>query len=98
MLFTVLDYLTEEGRRGEVKPLYRRDFESFVWVFAWIFLRWLQEGSPPESRNFNGWATLDAATCRTKKFYLLNYLKTSAHPDIDLLIWDLIVDYLVAPK
>lgn len=49
VLFVVLDYLTEEGRRGDFKHLYHHDLESFMWVFAWIVLRWLQEGSPPTS-------------------------------------------------
>lgn len=88
VLFMVLDYLTDEGRRGEVKHIYRHDLKSFMWVFAWIFLRSFQERGLrlAESRHFDGWTTLDAATCRTKKFYLLNSLKTSAHSDIDPLM------------
>lgn len=49
VLFIVLDYLTDEGRRGEVKHIYRHDLKSFMWIFAWIFLRSFQEGGPPTS-------------------------------------------------
>lgn len=49
VLFMVLDYLTDEGRRGGVIHLYRHDLKSFMWVFAWIFLRSFQEGGPPTS-------------------------------------------------
>ncbi|KAG2088563.1 uncharacterized protein F5147DRAFT_620882, partial [Suillus discolor] len=40
--FMALDLLTKEGQEGKVKHLYRHDLESFMWVFAWIFLRYRQ--------------------------------------------------------
>ncbi|KAG1762327.1 hypothetical protein EV702DRAFT_332282 [Suillus placidus] len=38
--FMALDLLTAKARRDEVKRLYRHDLESFIWVFAWISLRY----------------------------------------------------------
>ncbi|KAG0706458.1 hypothetical protein DFH29DRAFT_1022318 [Suillus ampliporus] len=38
--FMALDLLTPEGQQGNVKHLYRHDLESFVWVLAWVSLRY----------------------------------------------------------
>ncbi|KAG2338117.1 hypothetical protein BDR05DRAFT_969566 [Suillus weaverae] len=54
VLFMVLDLLTAEAQRGEVKHLYRHDLESFMWVFAWIFLRYRQGVLLPAGLRMNG--------------------------------------------
>ncbi|KAG2138198.1 hypothetical protein BD769DRAFT_256333 [Suillus cothurnatus] len=67
-----LDLLTAEAQRGEVKHLYRHDLESFVWVFAWVFLRYRQGVLlPRELRPLDEWATLDAIACGEKKLVFL---------------------------
>ncbi|KAG2096097.1 uncharacterized protein F5147DRAFT_778460 [Suillus discolor] len=99
--FMALDLLTKEGQQGKVKHLYRHDLESFIWVFAWIFLRYRQGVLLERSRPLDQWATLGAIACREKKSDFLTNpynhlpadLKTSQSA-IDLSLWVLIVDCL----
>ncbi|KAG1805929.1 uncharacterized protein BJ212DRAFT_1389995 [Suillus subaureus] len=37
-----LDLLSTDAQQGEVEHLYRHDLESFMWVFAWVVLRYRQ--------------------------------------------------------
>ncbi|KAG1796275.1 uncharacterized protein HD556DRAFT_1234576 [Suillus plorans] len=94
--FMVLDILTKEGQQGKVKHLYRHDLESFMWVFAWIFLCYRQGVLLQRSRPLDEWATLDAIACGDKKSAFLmgfiNYRPLNLQSTIDLSLWALLVD------
>ncbi|KAG1876129.1 hypothetical protein C8R48DRAFT_690769 [Suillus tomentosus] len=98
--FMALDLLTKEGQQGKVKHLYRYDLESFMWVFAWIFLRYRQGVLLPRRlRPLDQWATLDAIACGEKKSAFLtgfiNYLPMdlrTSQSAIDLSLLALLVD------
>jgi hypothetical protein len=98
--FMALDLLTEKGKRGEIKHLYRHDLESFIWCFAWISLRY-KEGVllPRGSRPLDEWATLDAVTCGKEKLFFMAHLFDFEPPhlqtsgsDIDWSLWNLLVN------
>ncbi|KAG2032582.1 hypothetical protein BDR03DRAFT_926566 [Suillus americanus] len=97
--FMARELLTEEGQRGKVKHLYRHDLESFMWVFAWICLRY-REGVllPRKLRSLDEWATLGAIACGEKKLVFLNDLSPFAPPDIDKLTWSVLVSCLLVLK
>ncbi|KAG2051452.1 hypothetical protein BDR06DRAFT_589387 [Suillus hirtellus] len=99
--FMALDLLTKEGQQGKVKHLYHHDLESFIWVFAWIFLRYRQGVLLQISRPLDEWATLGAIACRKEKsdFMTNPYnlfpadLETSKSK-IDWSLWNLVVECL----
>ncbi|KAG1883292.1 hypothetical protein F4604DRAFT_1920496 [Suillus subluteus] len=97
--FMARELLTEEGQRGKVKHLYRHDLESFIWVFAWIRLRY-RAGVllPRQLRPFDEWATLGAIACGEKKLVFLNNMKASAPPEIDQVTWDFLLDCFLVLK
>ncbi|KAG2096095.1 uncharacterized protein F5147DRAFT_641750 [Suillus discolor] len=93
--FMALDLLTEEGQQGKVKHLYRHDLESFMWVFAWIFLRYRQGVLLQRLRPLDEWATLGAIACRKEKSdFLMGFVKYRP-PDLqsamDISLWALLV-------
>ncbi|KAG2068458.1 hypothetical protein BDR04DRAFT_1079342 [Suillus decipiens] len=98
--FMARELLTIEGQRGEVKHLYRHDLESFMWVFAWICLRYRQGVLLPRRlRPFDEWATLGPVACGEKKLVFLNNMTASAPSDVDQVTWDFLVDcFLVLKK
>ncbi|KAG1775864.1 hypothetical protein EV702DRAFT_1198772 [Suillus placidus] len=97
--FMALDLLTAQAQRGEVKHLYRHDLESFMWVFAWIFLRYRQGVLLPRRlRPFDEWATLGAIACRQEKLTFLDTMTAYAPSDMDQVTWDFIVDCFVVLK
>jgi hypothetical protein len=98
--FMALELLTAKAQRGEVKHLYRHDLESFMWVFAWIFLRYRRGVLLPQRlRPFDEWATLGAIACGEKKLIFMENpfdfqpldLQTS-ESDIDQSLWELLVE------
>jgi hypothetical protein len=81
--FMALDLLTAKAQRGEVKHLYRHDLESFMWVFAWVFLRYRQGVLLPRKlRPFDKWATSDAVTCAKEKLFFLEHRLKYQPPDL----------------
>ncbi|KAG2336468.1 hypothetical protein BDR05DRAFT_971087 [Suillus weaverae] len=77
--FMALDLLTAKAQRGEVEHLYCHDLESFIWVFAWIFLHYRQGVLLPRRlRPFDNWATLGALYVARRNWSL----------------WELLVDCL----
>ncbi|KAG2753903.1 hypothetical protein P692DRAFT_20676800, partial [Suillus brevipes Sb2] len=40
ILLMALDLLTKKAIEGKVKHLYQDDVESFVWLLAWVCLRY----------------------------------------------------------
>ncbi|KAG2083002.1 hypothetical protein BD769DRAFT_1682918 [Suillus cothurnatus] len=98
--FMALDLLTAKAQRGEVRHLYRHDLESFMWGFAWVFLRYRQGVLLPRKlRPLDEWATLDAVTCRKEKLSFLEDpfeyqppdLQTS-ESDIDWSSWQFLLE------
>ncbi|KAG1826526.1 hypothetical protein EV424DRAFT_1509695 [Suillus variegatus] len=96
--FMALDLLTKDGQQGKVKHLYRHDLESFMWVFAWICLRYRQGVPLRRLRPLDEWATLDAIACGEKKLVFLNNLTPSAPSDIDKLTWGILVNCMLVLK
>ncbi|KAG2080319.1 uncharacterized protein F5147DRAFT_591552 [Suillus discolor] len=97
--FMARELLTEDDQQGKVKHLYHHDLESFMWVFAWICLRY-REGVflPRRLRSFDEWATLGAVACGEKKLVLLNNMTAFAPSDIDQVIWEVLVNCFVVLK
>jgi hypothetical protein len=89
--FMALDLLTEQGQRGEVKHLYRHDLESFMWVLAWVCLRY-GDGKLQQPRPLDRWATVDAVGCGKEKLSFLVNVFEHAHFATNQRIWDLVVD------
>ncbi|KAG2138136.1 hypothetical protein BD769DRAFT_1663701 [Suillus cothurnatus] len=97
--FMARELLTEEGQRGKVKHLYRHDLESFMWVFAWICLRYRQGVLVPRRlRPLDEWATLGAIACGEKKLVFLDKLSPFAPSDINKLTWGFLVSCLLVLK
>ncbi|KAG2336010.1 hypothetical protein BDR05DRAFT_971286, partial [Suillus weaverae] len=91
--FMALDLLTAKAQRGEVEHLYCHDLESFIWVFAWIFLHYRQGVLLPRRlRPFDNWATLGAIACGKEKLFFLNNMTAFAPSNMDQVKWDFIVD------
>ncbi|KAG2049304.1 hypothetical protein BDR06DRAFT_1023958 [Suillus hirtellus] len=97
--FMALDLLTKDGQQGKVKHLYRHDLESFMWVLAWICLRYRQGVLLSRRlRLLDEWATLDAIACGEKKLVFLNNLTPFAPSDIDKLTWGVLVNCMLVLK
>ncbi|KAG2096083.1 uncharacterized protein F5147DRAFT_393285 [Suillus discolor] len=97
--FMALDLLTKDGQQGKVKHLYRHDLESFMWVFAWICLRYRQGVLLSRRlRPLDEWATLDAIACRKEKLDFLHSLTPFAPSDIDKLTWGVLVNCMLVLK
>jgi hypothetical protein len=97
--FMARELLTEEGQRGKVKHIYRHDLESFMWVFAWICLRYRQGVLLPRRlRPLDEWATLGAIACGEKKLVFLDKLSSFAPSDINKLTWGFLVSCLLVLK
>ncbi|KAG2340740.1 hypothetical protein BDR05DRAFT_966616 [Suillus weaverae] len=97
--FMARELLTEDGQRGKVKHLYRHDLESFMWVFAWISLRYRQGVLLSRRlRPFDEWATLGAIACGEKKLVFLNTMTAFVPSDMDQVTWDFLVDCFVVLK
>jgi serine/threonine protein kinase len=89
--FMALELLTREGQRGEVGHLYRHDLESFMWVLAWVCLRYKDGKLRISDRPLDEWATQDALKVgKEKSFFLLNF-GTFKPRGIDRRIWSLVV-------
>ncbi|KAG0699555.1 hypothetical protein DFH29DRAFT_1070617 [Suillus ampliporus] len=91
--FMALDLLSLQGQRGEVEHLYRHDLESFMWVLAWVCLRY-RNGVllPRETRPLDEWATLDAVACGEKKYFFMGNFLGYRTSDIKPCMWDLVAD------
>ncbi|KAH7881816.1 hypothetical protein F5I97DRAFT_1932369 [Phlebopus sp. FC_14] len=68
--FMALDLLTKPALRGEAQHLYEHDAESFIWVLAWISLRY-SDGKPLKNTELDKWLRVDAVTCGEKKWAFL---------------------------
>jgi hypothetical protein len=65
--FMAIDLLTEESIEGKVQHLYQHDAESFLWVFAWVCLRYEGGRLLRKGRPLDEWLKPDAIQCHDKK-------------------------------
>ncbi|KIK41007.1 hypothetical protein CY34DRAFT_806615 [Suillus luteus UH-Slu-Lm8-n1] len=65
--FMAIDLLTEEAIEGKVQHLYQHDAESFLWVFAWVCLRYEGGRLLRKGRPLDEWLKPDAIQCHDKK-------------------------------
>ncbi|KAG2753920.1 hypothetical protein P692DRAFT_201890489 [Suillus brevipes Sb2] len=59
--------LTKDAIEGKVKHLYQHDAESFIWVFAWVCLRYEEGRLLRKGRPLDEWLKVGIETCRKEK-------------------------------
>ncbi|KAG1824081.1 hypothetical protein EV424DRAFT_735504 [Suillus variegatus] len=74
--FMALDLLKPDAIAGRVEHVYRHDAESFVWVLAWICLRYRKGKLLRKRRPLDEWLTVDAMGCLKEKTGFLAMLST----------------------
>ncbi|KAG1897795.1 uncharacterized protein F5891DRAFT_505686 [Suillus fuscotomentosus] len=74
--FMALDLLKPEAIAGQVEHVYRHDAESFIWVLAWICLRYRKGKLLRKGRPLDEWLTVDAMGCLKEKSCFLTMLGT----------------------
>src|ERR1700710_2714791 len=89
--FMALELLTKGGQRGEVEHLYRHDLESFMWVLAWVCLRYKDGNLRTSDRPLDEWATQEAFTVGKEKSFFLDNFWTFKLQGVDRHIWRLLV-------
>ncbi|KIK41000.1 hypothetical protein CY34DRAFT_806604 [Suillus luteus UH-Slu-Lm8-n1] len=65
--FMALRLLKKDAIEGKVQHLYQHDAESFLWVFAWVCLRYEDGRLLSKATLLNEWLKLDAIQCFDKK-------------------------------
>jgi hypothetical protein len=93
--FVTLNLLTRWGHRGEVKHLYRHDLGSFMWVLAWVCLRYRDGKLLRSDRPLDAWATNDTETVYKKKTIFLYSFWNFKPRGVDQRIWSLVVACLL---
>ncbi|KAG1861394.1 hypothetical protein C8R48DRAFT_711317 [Suillus tomentosus] len=74
--FMALDLLMPDAIAGRVEHVYRHDAESFIWVLAWICLRYKEGKLRRKRRPLDEWLTTDAMGCFYRKSGFLSMLRT----------------------
>jgi hypothetical protein len=69
-----LNLLTPEAIAGDGEHVYRHNAESFIWVLAWICLRYDNGKLLRKNRPLDEWLTVDATECHKEKVYFLTRL------------------------
>ena len=64
--FMAINLLNDEYWNGEIVRLYRHEFEAFLWILPFVFLRY-QNRKPQPRTPVDEWMTSDYDTCRQKK-------------------------------
>jgi hypothetical protein len=62
-----LRLLKKDAIEGKVQHLYQHDAESFLWVFAWVCLRYEDGRLLNKATLLDEWLKLDAIQCYDKK-------------------------------
>ncbi|KIK32860.1 hypothetical protein CY34DRAFT_814034 [Suillus luteus UH-Slu-Lm8-n1] len=65
--FMALDLLMPESTVGQVEHVYYHDAESFIWVLAWICLRYERGKLLRKDRPLDEWLAVNAVSCGDKK-------------------------------
>jgi len=58
--FMALDLLIAENQGGDIKHMYHRELESFIWVLVWVCLRHKDGTLPTFKRPFDDCVIKDA--------------------------------------
>ena len=76
--FMAIDLLNDEYWNGEIVRLYRHEFEAFLWILPFVFLRY-QNRKPQRRTPVDEWMTSNYITCRQEKndFWRINQLNTN---------------------
>ncbi|KIK31666.1 hypothetical protein CY34DRAFT_102938, partial [Suillus luteus UH-Slu-Lm8-n1] len=74
--FMAIELLTKNAIEGKVQHLYQHDAESFLWVFAWVCLRYEGGRLLRKGRPLDQWLKFDAIQCHDKK---TGFLTTHRH-------------------
>ncbi|KAG1768849.1 hypothetical protein EDD22DRAFT_843893 [Suillus occidentalis] len=69
--FMALRLLHKDAIEGKVQHLYQHDAESFLWVFAWVCLRYEGGRLLRKGRPLDEWLKVDVKTCRKEKLDFL---------------------------
>lgn len=64
--FMAVDLLTHKYWNGDIVRLYRHEFEAFLWILPFVFLRY-QNGEPQRKTPVEGWMTSNYITCTQQK-------------------------------
>jgi hypothetical protein len=67
-----IELLTKDAIEGKVKHLYQHDAESFIWVFAWVCLRYEEGRLLRKGRPLDEWLKVGIEACSEKKSHFLN--------------------------
>ncbi|KAG2741817.1 hypothetical protein P692DRAFT_20907091 [Suillus brevipes Sb2] len=73
--FMAIKLLTKDAIEGKVKHLYQHDAESFIWVFAWVCLRYEEGRLLRKGRPLDEWLKVGIETCSKKKSHFLNQIR-----------------------
>ncbi|KAI6118354.1 hypothetical protein F5141DRAFT_1212270 [Pisolithus sp. B1] len=72
--FMALDLLRRHGIYNQTKHGYQHDAESFIWVLAWITLRYDNGMLRATGRPLDEWLNVDAPSCVGEKLFFLDPL------------------------
>jgi hypothetical protein len=75
-----IELLTQEGIEGKVKHMYWHDAESFIWVLAWVSLRYQGGQLLLQGRPLHEWLKVDAIQCRKEKSDFLYMSRRRSRP------------------
>ena len=64
--FMAVELLTDQYWNGGIVRLYRHEFEAFLWILPFVFLRY-QNGKPQPGTPVDKWMTSNNITCAEKK-------------------------------
>ncbi|KIK40988.1 hypothetical protein CY34DRAFT_806585 [Suillus luteus UH-Slu-Lm8-n1] len=65
--FMAIALLKKDAIEGKVQHLYQHDAESFLWVFAWVCLRYEKGQLLRKGRPLDEWLKFDAIRCHSEK-------------------------------
>ncbi|KAG2134182.1 uncharacterized protein EDB93DRAFT_849741 [Suillus bovinus] len=77
--FMSLKLLVPDAIAGKVEHVYCHDAESFIWVLAWVCLRYGNGKLLRKNRPLDEWLTVDAQGCYKEKMAFLGSV-LSMHP------------------
>jgi hypothetical protein len=75
-----IELLTNEAIEGKVQHLYQHDAESFIWVFAWVCLRYEEGRLLRKGRPLDEWLKVGIQACSEKKSHFLNQIRHKMIP------------------
>ncbi|KAG1767569.1 hypothetical protein EDD22DRAFT_296377 [Suillus occidentalis] len=93
--FMAIDLLSPVAIAGNVEHVYAHDAESFIWVLAWVCLRYENGQLLSKNRPLEEWLKCDAAQCRKEKNNFVAVGLQDHHPSQSHKVsWDLVSNCL----